>query len=33
MRKNMIDFNVFKNGKRHAVTFSYDDGNFEGDRI
>ena len=28
----MIDFNVFKDGKRHAVTFSYDDGNFEGDQ-
>ena len=29
----MIDFNVFKDGKGHAVTFSYDDGNFESDRI
>ena len=28
----MLDFNVFKGGKRHAVTFSYDDGNYEGDK-
>ena len=28
----MIDFNVFKGGKQHAVTFSYDDGNYEGDK-
>ncbi len=28
----MIDFNVFKDGKSHAVTFSYDDGNIEPDR-
>ena len=29
----MIDFNVFKDGKKHAVTFSYDDGNYEGDKV